>query len=53
MNKPKVRGFVSFWDAIADTPEAAANLHVRSDLTGKITVLIEASGLAQAEAAHQ
>ena len=53
MNKPKVRGFVSVWDAIADAPEAAANLHVRSDLMGEINVLIEASGWTQADAAHQ
>ena len=53
MNKPKVRGFVSVWDAIADAPEAAANLRVRSELMGTVTVLIEASGWKQPEAARQ
>ena len=53
MNKPKVRCFVSVWDAIADTPEEAASLRVHSDLMGTINVLIEASGWTQAEAARQ
>ena len=48
MNKPKVRCFVSVWDAIVDTREEAAYLHMRSDLMGTITVLIEASGWTQA-----
>ena len=52
MNKPKVRCFVSVWDAIVDTGEDATNLHMRSDLMGTINVLIEASGWTQAEAAH-
>ena len=52
MNKrSRLESFGSVWDAIADTPEEAANLHMRSDLMGTINVLIEASGWTQAEAA--
>ena len=39
------------WDAIADTPEEAANLRVRAELMDKITAIIEESGWTQAEAA--
>lgn len=53
MNKPKIESFASVWDAVADTPEEAANLRVRSELMDKITALIEASGWTQAEAASQ
>lgn len=53
MSKPKTESFASVWDAIADTPEEAANLRVRSELMDKITALIEASDWTQAEAASQ
>ena len=53
MSKPKIESFASVWDAIADTPEEAANLRVRSELMDKITALIEASCWTQAEAASQ
>lgn len=53
MSKPKIESFASVWDAIADTPEEAANLRVRSELMDKITALIEASDWTQAEAASQ
>lgn len=53
MCKPKIESFASVWDVIADTPEEAANLRVRSELMDKITALIEASGWTQAEAASQ
>jgi|GEM_PF-5985979 len=32
MTKPKRERYASVWDAIADTPEEAANLRVRSEL---------------------
>lgn len=51
MTKPKVEGYASVWDAIADTPEEAANLRVRSELMDKITIVIEESGWTQAQAA--
>lgn len=44
--------FASVWDAIADTPEEAANLRVRSELMDKITALIEENGWTQKEAAE-
>lgn len=43
--------FASVWDALADTPEQAANLRARADLMRQIAELIEASGWKQAEAA--
>ena len=51
MSKPKVERYASVWDAIADTPEEAANLRVRADLMEKITAIIEEGGWTQAEAA--
>ena len=54
MNKPsRLESLASVWDAIVDTGEDATNRHMRSDLMGTITVLIEASGWTQADAAHQ
>jgi len=51
MNKAKIPGFTSVWDAIADTPEEAANLRVRAELMEKIAALIAHSGWTQADAA--
>jgi predicted XRE-type DNA-binding protein len=45
--------YASVWDAIADTPEEAANLRLRSELMDKIAALIEANGWTQAEAASR
>lgn len=47
----KVETYNSVWDAIADTPAEAANLHARSDLMMQITAIIKANGWKQAEAA--
>jgi predicted XRE-type DNA-binding protein len=49
----QIESYASVWDAIADTPEEAENLRVRSELMDKITVLIESNGWTQAEAARQ
>jgi predicted XRE-type DNA-binding protein len=49
MSKPET--YSSVWDAIADTPEEAANLRVRSELMDKITTIVEESGWTQLEAA--
>lgn len=49
MSKPET--FASIWDAVADTPEEAANLRVRSELMDKITAIVEESGWTQLEAA--
>lgn len=46
-----VQTFNSVWDALADTPEQAANLQVRAQLMQQITAIIQASEWTQAEAA--
>lgn len=45
--------FNSVWDALADTPEAAANLRLRSELMRQINALIESQHLTQTQAAQQ
>ena len=47
----EIQTFDSVWDALADTPEQAANLQARADLMRQITVIINANGLKQADAA--
>jgi predicted XRE-type DNA-binding protein len=47
----KMKTFESVWDAIADTPEEAANLRARSELMMQIAEIIKASGWKQVEAA--
>ena len=49
----KSERYASVWDAIADTPEEAANLRVRSELMDKITELVEKNGWTQLEAAQR
>ncbi len=43
--------FNSVWDAIADTPEQAANLQARAELMLQITAIIKANDWKQADAA--
>jgi predicted XRE-type DNA-binding protein len=50
--KQPVETFLSVWDALADTPEQAANLRARADLMRQIAELIEANGWKQTEAAE-
>jgi len=47
----KIESYASVWDAIADTPEQAANLRARAELMQKIAVIVKESGWTQAEAA--
>jgi predicted XRE-type DNA-binding protein len=47
----KVERYASVWDAIADTPEEAANLRARAELMEKIEAIVTGSGWTQAEAA--
>lgn len=47
----KIETFDSVWDALADTPEQAANLHARAELMRQIAAVIEANGWKQSEAA--
>ena len=51
MNKQE--SYASVWDAIADTPEQAANLRSRTELMQKITALVKQHGWTQAEVANR
>lgn len=51
MKKPESETYANVWEAIADTPEEAANLRVRADLMRNVTVIIKESGWTQVEAA--
>ena len=43
--------FASVWDALADTPEEAANLTIRAEFMDKISDIIKDGGWTQADAA--
>ncbi len=47
----EIETFTSVWDAIADTPEQAANLRARSELMQQIAAIIKANMWKQADAA--
>lgn len=47
----KIKTYASVWDAIADTPEQAANMRARAELMQQITAIIKKSGWTQKEAA--
>ncbi|HRH18264.1 MAG TPA: helix-turn-helix transcriptional regulator [Aquabacterium sp.] len=49
----KTETYASVWDALADTPEQAANLRARAELMQKIAAIVQASGWTQADAAKQ
>ena len=53
MNKAKVKTYASVWDAIADSPEEAASLRLRSALMQQIARIIERKEWTQAEAASR
>jgi predicted XRE-type DNA-binding protein len=48
----EVQSFDSVWDALADTPEQAANLQARAELMRQITAIIKSNEWTQAEAAR-
>jgi predicted XRE-type DNA-binding protein len=50
-SKPDV--YASVWDALADTPEEAANLRARAELMQKIAAIVKDSGWTQLEVAQQ
>lgn len=52
MSKTEMESYTSVWDAIADTPEEAANRRVRSELMDQITAIVEENKWTQAEAAR-
>jgi predicted XRE-type DNA-binding protein len=45
--------FANVWDAIAETPEEAANLSLRSELMDEIEAIIKQNGWTQKEAAKR
>ena len=51
MKKAKAETYASVWDAIADTPEEAANLRVRSELMEQIASIVKEGGWTQVDAA--
>ncbi|UWZ84743.1 helix-turn-helix domain-containing protein [Occallatibacter riparius] len=51
--KAQIATFSSVWDALADTPEEAANLRLRSALMRQIAAIVEKAGWTQAEAAER
>jgi predicted XRE-type DNA-binding protein len=51
MSKPE--SYVSVWDAVADTPEQAANLRARAELMQKIAAHLKQHDWTQAEAASR
>jgi len=53
MSKLEVQEFASVWDAIAETPEEAANLSLRSELMDEIEAIIKQNGWTQKEAAKR
>lgn len=48
-----IESYTSVWDAIADTPEQAANLRTRSELLRQINAIVKDSKWTTAEAAQQ
>ncbi len=48
-----MKTYTSVWDALAETPQEAANLRMRSALMRQIAQLIERKGWTQAEAAER
>ena len=49
----KVERYASVWDAIADTPEEAANLRVRAELMHTIEGIVKENAWTQTEAAER
>ena len=53
MKKKAVDRYDSVWDALADTPEQAANLRARTELMQKIAAIVKEQGWTQVEAARR
>ena len=49
----KPRTFANVWDAIADSPEAAANMTMRSNIMSAITDAVRGWDMTQARAARR
>ena len=52
MSRKKVESYASVWDALADTPEQAANLRARAELMQHIAAIVKESAWTQTEAAE-
>lgn len=50
---PIAESFSSVWDALADTPEQAANLRARSDLIRQIAAIVRENHWTQTQAAQR
>jgi predicted XRE-type DNA-binding protein len=48
----RVKTYDSVWDALADTPEQAANLRARAELMQQIAAIVKKRGWTQTEAAR-
>ena len=53
MKRKTRKTYASVWDALADTPEEAANLRARADLMRQIAGIIQDHGWTQAEAGRR
>lgn len=53
MSRRKVESYASVWDALANTPEQAANLRARAELMQQIAAIVKESAWTQTEAAEQ
>ena len=49
----KIESHASVWDAIADTPEQAANLRARAELMQQIAAIVKEAGWTQTDAARR
>jgi len=52
MSEIETETYASVWDALADTPQQAANLQTRTELMRKIVAIVKSNGWTQAEAAQ-
>ena len=52
MSRKKIASYANVWDALADTPEQAANLRARAELMQQIAAIVKESGWTQTEAAE-
>lgn len=53
MNDTTTETYANVWDALADTPQEAANLKVRSELMSQVAAFVRERGWTQVEAARR
>ncbi len=53
MSKAKTETYASVWDALADTPEQAANLRARAELIEQIAAIVNDKEWTQMDAAKR